>query len=119
LPLSVLVVDDDPAFLVLVTRVLACLGVEVAGTAADARHALRLARETRPGAVLVDVGLPDRNGIDLADELAGLPWAPRVVLTSSDRGASMAIGWRAGRPRPPFIAKEDLDLGALRRVLID
>jgi len=73
----------------------------------------------RPSAVLVDVGLPDRSGIDLAYELAELPWAPRVVLTSGDREASIAIRGRPGRNRPLFVAKEDLDVETLRRALLD
>jgi CheY-like chemotaxis protein len=118
LPFSVLVVDDDPMFLALATRILARLGMEVAGTAESAGEAIELVRQARPSAVLVDVGLPDRNGIDLAFELAELPWAPRVVLTSSDSEASFAIGGRPGRNRPLFIAKGDLDARALCRMLI-
>lgn len=119
LPMSVLIVDDDPTFLALASRVLACLGIEVAGTAADAGQALEIVHNARPSAVLVDVGLPDRNGIDLADELAELPWAPRVVLTSGYSEAWVAIERRPGRSRPPFIAKEEFDVEALRRILIE
>lgn len=117
--MSVLIVDDDPTFLALASRVLACLGIEVAGTAADAGQALEIVHNARPSAVLVDVGLPDRNGIDLADELAELPWAPRVVLTSGYSEAWVAIERRPGRSRPPFIAKEEFDVEALRRILIE
>jgi DNA-binding NarL/FixJ family response regulator len=117
--LSVLIVDDDPSFLALASRILACLGIEVVGTAADAGQALEIVADARPGAVLVDVGLPDRTGIDLAFELAELPWAPRIVLTSSDSEAHLAIRGRPGRSRPPFIAKEELDVESLRRALID
>jgi len=119
LALCVLIVDDDPTFVARATRILACLGIEVAGTAADARQALEIVHDARPSAVLVDVWLPDRNGIDLAYELAELPWAPRVVLTSSDSEAWVAIQGHPGRSRPPFIAKEDFDVEALRRILIE
>jgi DNA-binding NarL/FixJ family response regulator len=119
LAFSVVLVDDDPAFLALAARILAGLDVAVAGTAADAREALALVRETRPDAVLLDIGLPDRNGIDLGYELAALPWAPRIVLISSDRDAELAIGSRPERAPPRFLAKEELDLEALRRALID
>jgi CheY-like chemotaxis protein len=119
LRLSVLIVDDDPTFVARATRILACLGIEVAGVAADARRALEIVHDVRPTAVLVDVWLPDRIGIDLAYELAELPWAPRVVLTSSDSEAWVAIQGRPGRSRPPFIAKEEFDVEALRRILIE
>jgi DNA-binding NarL/FixJ family response regulator len=38
--------------------------------------------------VLVDVGLPDGDGITLAHELSALPWGPRIVLTSVEPDAA-------------------------------
>jgi hypothetical protein len=64
------------------------------------------ARALRPQAALVDVALPDGSGVTLAVELAALPWGPRIVLTSNDRGAVAA-----------FIAKEDLPDSGLRALL--
>ena len=117
MPSSVLVVDDDPAFLAITARILSDLGIELVTTAADAAQALEVAHEARPGAVLVDVGLPDRSGIDLAYELAELPWGPRVVLTSSNSEAFVAIEVPPGRNAPPFIAKKELDSETLQWVL--
>jgi CheY-like chemotaxis protein len=115
----VLVVDDDPAFLGLVARILSDLGVESVRTAADASQALIVAEDARPAAVLVDIGLPDRDGTDLAYELSDLPWRPRVVLTSSDSEAFLAIEPRDGHRELAFIPKEDLAGGTLRRALLD
>jgi len=42
----------------------------------------------RPDVLLVDVGLPDGDGIALAHQLSALPWGPRVVLTSVDPDAA-------------------------------
>ena len=114
---SVLIVDDDASFLLLAARVLRDAGLEVVATAADAAGALAAANATRPDAALVDVGLPDREGVDLARELAGLPWRPRVVLTSTDNDAGLVLGAFDGRPMLPFIAKEELANGALPRLL--
>jgi CheY-like chemotaxis protein len=116
--LSMLVVDDDPAFLALATRVLEGIGVEVVATAEDVPAAIAAANATRPEAVLVDVGLPVREGIDLAYELAALPWRPRVVLTSTDTDAARAIEARDGRPKLPFVPKEELASATLRRLLL-
>jgi DNA-binding response OmpR family regulator len=116
---SVLIVDDDPRFLSLATRILTEAGVEVAATADDAAGALAAANATRPDAALVDVGLCDREGIDLAYELAALPWGPRVVLTSTDNDCGGAIDARGGRAKLPFIPKEELANGRLRRLLTD
>ena len=116
---AVLIVDDDPAFLALATRIVTELGVGLVVTAADAAQCLEVAVESRPDVVLVDVGLPDRDGIDLACELSELSWRPRVVLTSSDRDAIVAIEACRGDHRPVFIAKEELAGGRLRRILLD
>ena len=105
---SVLIVDDDPEFLALAGRIVSALGVDDVATAADAAHALKIAHESRPDAALVDIGLPDRDGIDLAYRLSEMPWKPRVVLTSSDSDAFLAIDERERSRRLPFIAKEEL-----------
>ena len=115
----VLIVDDDPDFLELAARIVAEFGAAVVATASDARQAAELAAASRPDAVLVDVGLPDRDGIDLANELTELPWRPRVVLTSSDKDALMAIEARDGAHRLRFVAKEELASESLRRALLD
>lgn len=116
--LSVLVVDDDPAFRTLAARLLEELGFDEVTATADAAAAITQAEADRPQAVLVDIGLPDRDGIDLAYELAGLPWAPRVVLTSTDTDAVSAIAARAGSAKLPFVPKEELASGGLRALLL-
>jgi DNA-binding response OmpR family regulator len=113
---SVLLVDDDPSFLALATGVLRDMGAEVV-TAPDARAAIDAANQVRPDAALVDVGLPDRDGIDLAYELAALPWGPRVVLMSTNRDAVSAINARDAHDAFPFVPKQELASGRLRRLL--
>jgi CheY-like chemotaxis protein len=115
----VLVVDDDPAFLGLVARILSDLGIESVTTAADASQALLVAAKARPAAVLVDIGLPDRDGTELAYDLSDLPWRPRVVLTSSDSEAFLAIEPRDGHRELAFIPKEELAGDTLQRALLD
>jgi CheY-like chemotaxis protein len=116
---SVLVVDDDPVFLGLVAMILSDLGVESVTTAVDASQALRAVEGARPDAVLVDVGLPDKHGVDLAYELSALPWRPRVVLTSSDSESFLAIEPREGHLELVFIAKAEMTADTLRRALVD
>ena len=67
--------------------------------------------------MLVDVGLPDRDGIDLAYELSELPWGPRIVVMSSDNEACVAIEARDAQRRLPFIAKQELAWDTLRDAL--
>ena len=116
---SVLIIDDDPDFLALTARILVELGVDAPWTAADAAQGLAAALRSRPDAVLVDIGLPDRDGIDLAYELSELSWRPRIVLTSSDSDAILALDPYDGRPDLPFLGKEDLASDTLGRALLD
>jgi DNA-binding response OmpR family regulator len=114
---SVLVVDDDPNFSSLAARILHRAGLEVVGTAVDAATAVAAAWSLKPDAALVDVGLPDRDGFDLAQELAALPWRPQVVLISSDRDAVPRISSEDAEDGLPFIPKEELAAAPLLRLL--
>jgi DNA-binding NarL/FixJ family response regulator len=115
---SVLVVDDDPAFRRLASRVLAAFDLGVAGEAASVAAALAAAAALRPAGVLFDVGLPDGDGIALATELAALPWRPRIVLTSTDsEAASAADVDRSGASA--FVPKDQLPNAALDELLGD
>ena len=113
---SVLVVDDDARFCELAARMLTAQDMIVVGQAATIREALENVAAVRPDAVLVDVGLPDGDGVTLARRLAALPWHPRVVLTSSDRDATThEAALEAGAVG--FVAKDDLPDAALADLL--
>ena len=88
MPVTILLVDDDPSFRLLARRTLDGTRMAVVGEAATAADGARAARTLKPDVVLLDVGLPDRDGIALARELSALPWRPRVVLTSVDPDAA-------------------------------
>jgi DNA-binding NarL/FixJ family response regulator len=104
---SVLLVDDDPAFRGLARRLLTAAGLGVIGEAGTVAAAAAAANQLRPDAALVDVGLPDGNGIALAEALAALPWRIRVVLTSTDvNAASQQDVRRSGAER--FVPKAEL-----------
>lgn len=113
---SVLIVDDDPAFQGLASRLLAECGLAVAGRVDSARAAIEAAGRLRPDAVLLDIGLPDGDGIALARELAALPWRPRVLLTSSNADAAGPSEVRRSLAEA-FIPKSQLPNAALDRLL--
>jgi DNA-binding NarL/FixJ family response regulator len=74
------------------------------------------ALELRPDAALVDVGLPDGDGIALAGTLSALPWRPRVVLTSTDADAASPDDvLRSGAGS--FVPKADLPTAPLLQLL--
>jgi DNA-binding NarL/FixJ family response regulator len=113
---SVLVVDDDPEFRGLARRVLVAGGLSVVGEADSVAAALAAAGQLEPAAVLVDVELPDGDGISLARELAALPWHPRVVLTSIDGDITTSEEARNAGARA-FINKADLPNAPLAQLL--
>ena len=113
---SILVVDDDAAFRRLACTLLAGLGLAVAGEAGTVAAAMSAAGALKPSAALVDVGLPDGDGIALARQLAELPWRPRVVLTSSDAEAATANDVRCSGA-VAFIPKDKLPNAALTNLL--
>jgi DNA-binding NarL/FixJ family response regulator len=112
--MTVLVVDDHATFRASVRRLLELDGFRVVAEAPDARTALQLVRELEPELVLLDVGLPDRSGFDVARELAG--GRTRVVLISSRAQADLG-----GRVRESgalgFISKERLSREAILTLL--
>jgi CheY-like chemotaxis protein len=115
-PFSVLVVDDDPVFRDLARDVLAAEGLEVVAEAESVEAALLIAQALRPHAVLVDIELPDGDGLALAHRLSALPWRPRIVLTSTDPDAASPEEVRRSGAGA-FVAKHELPNAPLARLL--
>jgi CheY-like chemotaxis protein len=112
----VLVVDDDATFRALAAKVLIGSGFEVAGEAGGVEEALARVAELRPDAALVDIGLPDGDGFGLAQRLSSLAWPLRVVLISTDAGATSELALRRSGATG-FLAKHQLSGHALRQLL--
>lgn len=74
-------------------------GIEVVAEAQDGREAVRLARELRPDVCLLDIRMPDVNGIEATRELAGPGVADPmavVVITTFDLDEYVHDALRAG-----------------------
>src|SRR5436309_14553599 len=84
---TVLVVDDDLEFGKVAADLLADRGYQVVGHAATANEAVALCDRLDPDAVLLDVRLPDANGVTLAQRLRTASDRPSILLTSTDRKA--------------------------------
>jgi DNA-binding NarL/FixJ family response regulator len=114
---TILIVDDNAGFRVQARALLEADGFVVVGEAPDGTSGLAAALSLRPDLVLLDIGLPDVEGFEVARALAVTGPPPFVVLTSS-REAS-AYGPRLASNRVlGFIAKDDLS-GAAIRALVD
>jgi two-component system OmpR family response regulator len=95
-PVRVLVVDDEPALTELLSMALRYEGWQVR-TAADGLSAVRIAREQRPDAVVLDVMLPDIDGLEVLRRLrAQLDDVPVLFLTARDAVEDRIAGLTAG-----------------------
>lgn len=113
---SVLVIDDDDAFRALTLRMLRSWGHTPVDEAENFADGFARTLELRPEAVLVDVGLPDGDGLVLAARIAAQPWQPLVVIVSSDAEAADGEAIRRAGALA-FVPKEDLPNGSLRTML--
>ncbi|MCM2420267.1 response regulator transcription factor [Streptomyces sp. SID13666] len=95
-PVRVLVVDDEAALSDLLSMALRYEGWEVR-TAADGAGALRAARDARPDAVVLDVMLPDMDGLEVLARLRrDAPDVPVLFLTAKDAVEDRIAGLTAG-----------------------
>ena len=108
---TVLIVNDDPSFRRSARGLLAARGYQVVGEADCGAEGLALASTICPDAVLLDVNLPDGDGLAVAARLAAAGRS-HVLLTSSDRAAAPERLMRSCGA-VGFVAKEDLGDAAL------
>jgi DNA-binding NarL/FixJ family response regulator len=114
-PLRVVVVDDDPLVRRVVRETLQRAGIMVVAEGASAADAVRLALRFRPHVLLMDVVMPDGDGIAATREIAGqLPDLPIVLLTNADDEDLAVPALRAGAIG---ILRKDAGLDALPQAL--
>ncbi|MGV9454440.1 response regulator [Streptomyces sp. NPDC003635] len=113
--INIVVVDDDPGFRRIATTLLTARGLRVVAESGDGASALAAVREHHPHGLLLDLHLPDLDGLSVARRLAEEDDPPRIVLTSTDKSL-----WSPEELRPAgiesFVAKDrlfDADLRSL------
>lgn len=94
-PATVLIVDDEPAIRRFLKSALEPQGLATL-EAATAAEGLRLMRHHRPELVLLDLGLPDRDGMALIPELKAQADPAVLVLTSRDDDQSKVAALDGG-----------------------
>ncbi len=110
---TVLIVDDHAAFRARARRALELDGYEVVGEAADGAGGIAEAARLHPSVVLLDVGLPDASGFDVAARIAGA--GTDVVLTSTRDYDAL----EAGSAAAGFVPKAELSGAALDAALAE
>ncbi len=118
MPLRCLLVDDNDAFLEAASVLLEGEGVTVVGVASSTAEALWQARALRPDVILVDIGLGNESGFDLAELLArdGQGGSAEVILISA-RAETDYTELIAESPAAGFLAKSELSARRIGRIL--
>jgi len=94
-PVSILLVEDEPTMLEALRFNLLREGYEVLA-AADGRTALALARARRPGLIVLDLMLPDLDGLEVCRILRQEMTTPILMLTAKDGEVDKVLGLELG-----------------------
>jgi DNA-binding response OmpR family regulator len=105
---TILIVDDEPKIVKLVRDYLERAGFGVR-LAADGKTALSLARTEKPDLILLDLGLPQMDGLDVTRELRKVSNVPVIMLTARSEESDKLVGLEIGADdyiTKPFSPKE-------------
>jgi CheY-like chemotaxis protein len=103
----VMIVDDDPRFRALARTLLEARGYVIVAEAADGAEAIAAAKIVSPDAALLDVQLPDTDGLVLARTLRETGNGLRIILTSTDP-TLVSKAALAESPALAFVPKDEL-----------
>jgi DNA-binding NarL/FixJ family response regulator len=113
---TVVIVDDHPSFRTIARLTLEAEGFVVVGDAANGESGVDEIVRLQPDVAVLDIGLPDIDGFEVARRLVSAGVTSAIVLTSSrdasDFGSLLADSGARG-----FIAKAELSGDALRELV--
>ncbi|MGB8645662.1 MAG: response regulator transcription factor [Anaerolineae bacterium] len=96
-PIRVIIADDHPMVREGLASMLTAKGIEVVGEASNGREAIALAKSLNPSVVLMDVRMPDLDGLEACRLLhRDQPDLPVIIVTTYDNPAYMAKALSAG-----------------------
>jgi two-component system, response regulator PdtaR len=81
-PLRIIVADDESIIRLDLKETLQKMGHQIIGEAGDGRRAVELARQLRPDLVVLDIKMPEMDGIDAAKLIADEKIAPVLLVTA-------------------------------------
>ena len=115
---TVLYIEDNPINTMLVERILRARPTVTFGSAPDGRTGLESVDRLRPDLVLLDLDLPDAEGLDVLATMRALSDVPVLALTGEEEAGRVAA-LRAGADdcvsKPPPEAELDARIEALMR----
>jgi DNA-binding response OmpR family regulator len=94
-PMRILIVDDDPDMVEVTTYALRKQGYQIVA-ATDGREAVQRWREDRPDLVLLDIGLPRLNGIEVCRAIRESSSTPVIMVTGYGEEERVVQGFQAG-----------------------
>src|SRR6187455_1968870 len=95
--MNVLIADDHALFRDSLRSLLEAHGLEVIGEARNGREAVELAKKLRPEVVLMDLSMPEMDGLAATRLIsADLPEVKVIVLTASDEDAKLFEAIKSG-----------------------
>ena len=97
-PIRVLLADDHPLFRKGIASLLSAEpGFEVLGEASNGRIALEKARELMPDVILMDISMPEMNGLEATRRIKEeIPYVRIVILTVSDEDQNLFEAIKSG-----------------------
>lgn len=80
---KVVIADDTEFFRIALKDILLSGGYEVVGVAVNGAEAVDMAAELMPDIVILDVVMPEKNGLEAAREITGMGLPMKVVMCTS------------------------------------
>lgn len=87
----VLIVDDGALIRAMLKHILSKRGYEIVAEAVDGRQALELYKFLRPDVVTLDMLLPDKNGIEVLEEIMAFDPKAKVIMCTGISEQAMVI----------------------------
>ena len=83
-PLKIVIADDEAVIRMDLKEILREAGHEVVGETANGRRAVAIVRDAHPDLVIMDIKMPDMDGVEAARLIAADHLAPVLLLTAFD-----------------------------------